>query len=69
MWFVRPAAAAPIQPLAWELPYAAGVALGRRKEGRKEKRREEKKRRKEGKEKEREREKEKEREFPSWRSG
>ena len=23
----RPAAAAPIQPLAWELPYAAGVAI------------------------------------------
>ena len=23
----RPAAAAPIQPLTWELPYAAGVAL------------------------------------------
>ena len=23
----RPAAAAPIRPLAWELPYAAGVAL------------------------------------------
>ena len=25
------AAAAPIQPLAWELPYAAGVALKRKK--------------------------------------
>ena len=23
----RPAAVAPIQPLAWELPYAAGVAV------------------------------------------
>ena len=23
----RPAAIAPIQPLAWELPYAAGMAL------------------------------------------
>ena len=23
----RPAATAPIRPLAWELPYAAGVAL------------------------------------------
>ena len=27
----RPAAIAPIQPLAWELPYAAGVALKRQK--------------------------------------
>ena len=27
----RPAAAAPIQPLAWEPPYAAGVALKRDK--------------------------------------
>ena len=26
LWY-RPAAAAPILPLAWELPYAAGVAL------------------------------------------
>jgi len=25
----RPAATAPIQPLAWELPYAAGAALKR----------------------------------------
>ena len=33
----RLAAAAPIQPLAWELPYAAGVALPlRRKEKKKE---------------------------------
>jgi len=31
----RPAATAPIRPLAWELPYAAGVALKKeRKEGR-----------------------------------
>ena len=29
------AAAALIRPLAWELPYAMGVALKRRKEGRK----------------------------------
>ena len=27
----RPAAAAPIQPLAWELPYAMGVAIKRRR--------------------------------------
>ena len=27
----RPAAAAPIQPLAWELPYVAGMALKRKK--------------------------------------
>ena len=27
----RRAAEAPIQPLAWELPYAAGVALKRKK--------------------------------------
>ena len=32
----RPAAAAPIQPLAWELPYASGVALKRKKEKEKE---------------------------------
>ena len=34
LWWCRPAAAAPIQPLAWELPYAAGAAL-RRKEKKK----------------------------------
>ena len=27
----RPAAAAPVQPLAWELPYAVDVALKRKK--------------------------------------
>ena len=27
----RPEAAAPIRPLAWELPYATGVALGEKK--------------------------------------
>ena len=27
----RPAAVAPIQPLAWELPYAMGAALKRKK--------------------------------------
>ena len=26
-WRHRPAAVAPVQPLAWELPYAAGAAL------------------------------------------
>ena len=34
MWlwlWCRPAAAAPIQPLAWKLPCAAGVALKRKK--------------------------------------
>ena len=30
----RPAAAAPIQPLAWELPYATGMAIKRKKEKR-----------------------------------
>ena len=32
LWY-RLAAAAPIQLLAWELPYATGVALKGRKEG------------------------------------
>ena len=36
----RPATAALIQPLVWELPYATGAALGR-KEGRKERKKEE----------------------------
>ena len=31
----RPAAAAPIQPLAWELQYALGVALKKRKKKKK----------------------------------
>ena len=36
LWlWCRPAAAAPITPLAWELPYAAGVAL-QSKKGKKE---------------------------------
>ena len=30
LWY-RPAAAAPIQPLTWELPYTEGVALKRQK--------------------------------------
>ena len=32
LWlWCRPTAAAPIRPLAWELPYATGVALKRQK--------------------------------------
>ena len=32
LWlWCRPAAAAPIRPLAWELPYAAGAALKKKK--------------------------------------
>ena len=31
----RPAAVAPIRPLAWELPYAAGVALKGKKKKKK----------------------------------
>ena len=32
LWlWCRPAAAAPIQPLAWEIPYAAGEALKKNK--------------------------------------
>ena len=42
LWlWCRPAAEALIQPLAWELPYAAGVALKKKK-----KRKERKKKRK-----------------------
>ena len=33
----RPAATTPFRPLAWELPYAAGVALKRAKKERKKK--------------------------------
>ena len=34
MWLLyRPAAAAPVQPLAWELPYATGAVLKRKKKG------------------------------------
>ena len=29
LWLCRPAAVAPIQPLAWEPPYGAGTALKR----------------------------------------
>ena len=44
LWlWCRSAAAAPIQPLAWELPYALGVVLKKKK-----KRKEKKKRRRMG---------------------
>ena len=34
MWLLyRPAAAAPVQPLAWELPYTTDAALKRKKKG------------------------------------
>ena len=33
----RPAAAAPLRPLAWELPYATGAALKRKKQKQKNK--------------------------------
>ena len=38
LWlWCRPAAAAPIQPLAWELPHVAGMALKRQTEKKKKK--------------------------------
>ena len=47
LWlWCRPMVTALIQPLAWELPYAAGVALKRPK---KKKKKKERKKRKEGK--------------------
>ena len=45
LWW-RPAAIAPISPLAWEPPYAMGVALKRRKKEKKERERKRKERRK-----------------------
>ena len=55
LWlWCRPAAVAPIPPLAWKLPNATGVALKRKK-----KKRKERKKRKEITL----------REFPSWLSG
>ena len=34
LWlWCRPAAAAPIKPIAWEFPYAAGAAIKRQKKG------------------------------------
>ena len=45
LWlWCRPAAEAPIRPLAWEPPYATGVALKRQKKKKKEKRKKVKKR-------------------------
>ena len=39
LWlWCRPAAVAPIQPLAWELLYVVSVALKRQKEGKQKKR-------------------------------
>ena len=38
----RPAATVPIRPLAWELPYATGVALKSQKKREKEKKKQEK---------------------------
>ena len=52
MLLCRLAAVAPIRPLAWEFPYAAGVALKRPEKKRS------KKKRKEGRKRERERKKE-----------
>ena len=41
LWlWCRPAATAPIRPLAWELPYAEGVALKRQKKKKKRKKKE-----------------------------
>ena len=50
----RPAAAAPVQPLAWQLPHATGAALKSKKKERERERKEGKgkKRRKEGRERE-----------------
>ena len=62
LWlWCRPAAVAPIGPLAWELPYAADAALKERKERKKErKRKEEKKERKKRKRKKGRKERKKE---------
>ena len=58
LWlWCRPAAVALVRRLAWELPYAVGVALKRQKKTKKKKRKKEK-----GKEKKREKEKGSERE-------
>ena len=45
----RPMATAPIRPLAWEPPYASGVALKRQKDKKKKKKKKERKKRKEKK--------------------
>ena len=41
-WWHRPAATAPIRPLAWEPPYAVGAALNRQKSKKKKEGREKK---------------------------
>ena len=46
LWY-RPAATVPIQPLAWEPPYAMGAALKRQKTNKKKERKEGRKRGKE----------------------
>ena len=44
LWlWCRPAAVAPIRPLAWELPYAMGAALKSKKTKKKKKKKKEKK--------------------------
>ena len=54
LWlWCRPAVAALIRPLAWELSYASGVALKRKEKRKKERERERESERKEGKEKDR----------------
>ena len=77
LWlWCRLAAAAPIRPLAWEPPYAAGAALENTKIQKKKKKEEEKKGKKEkegGRKKERKRRKEgkekKEGKFSVWLAG
>ena len=52
LWlWCRPAATAQIGPLAWELPYAVGVALGSKKKKKKEKKEKEEKEKKKEEEK------------------
>jgi len=47
LWlWCRPAAAAPIRPLAWELPSALGAALEKAKKQKKKKRKKERKKKK-----------------------
>ena len=47
----RPVAEAPVQPLAWEIPYVAGVALKRQKTKKKKKKKKKKKEKKKKKKK------------------
>ena len=67
LWlWCRLAAAAPIQPLAWEPPHAMRVVLKIKRKERKKEGRKERRKRKKGRNKKRKKEKE---EFLSWRSG